>query len=315
MNTNKSRTTDCDALVRVAEAKWDTALRDRPDLEVAITLQRRLINLSIKLISELESLGLPNWTMSTERICIKLNAGIPILRGENIPLPVDILTPALLGFCNELAQSDAKEAVSHLISVLQQHRIDPGSLVAASLARNQHAIRTTSVHIGLSPDLVWLVAELATVPAAFVLQQKLFEPSKKSKLNSIHTAMANWNGKGCPACGSWPALAEIRYGHRDLRCSFCGISWSTAILKCVYCGGHEHGIFEIIMPDREKSIYQIELCKSCQGYLKSVDVTTTTPGPLIPITDLATTDLDFTATARGYVRPELSSINSENSCI
>ena len=60
---------------------------------------------------------------------------------------------------------------------------------------------------------------------------------------------------------------------------------------------------------------RIELCKSCQGYLKSVDVTTTTPGPLIPITDLATTDLDFTATARGYVRPELSSINSENSCI
>ena len=314
MHTSKSRTTECDALVRVAKAKWDAAINDRPDLEVAVTLQRRLINRSIRLIRELESLGLPNWTISTDQLCSKLNAGIPILRGENIPLPVDILTPALLDFCNELAQSDAKEAVSHLIEVLQQHRIDPGSLVAASLARNQHAIRTTSVHVGLSPDLVWLVAELATVPAAFVLQQRLFEPSKKSELNSIHTAMANWNGKGCPACGSWPALAEIRCGHRDLRCSFCGISWSTSILGCAYCGSHEHGTFETITPDQEKSTHRIELCKNCQGYLKSIDVTTTTPGPLIAISDLATTDLDFIATAYGYARPNLSLIDGENSC-
>jgi FdhE protein len=314
MHTSKSQTIDCDALVRVANSQWDTAISDRPDLEVAIELQRRLINRSIKLISELESLGLPNWTISTDQLCSKLNARIPILRGENIPLPVDVLTPALLDFCNELAQSDAKEAVSHLTAVLEQHRIDPGSLVAASLARNKHTIRTTSVHVGLSPDLVWLVAELATVPAAFVLQKRLFEPSEKSELNSIHTAMANWNGKGCPACGSWPALAEIRCGHRDLRCSFCGISWSTSILECAYCGGHEHGTFEIITPDREKSTHQIELCKNCQGYLKSIDVTTTTPGPLIAITDLATTDLDFTATARGYVRPDLPSIDGENSC-
>ena len=111
--------------------------------------------------------------------------------------------------------------------------MEAGSLLAASLARDQDAIRQGATHRGLAPDLVWLVAELAVSPVAHALQRTLFANAGPGPLGA---ALGEWTHGYCPACGSWPALAEVAGGRRVLRCSFCAAAWELKTYACIYCG-------------------------------------------------------------------------------
>ncbi len=314
MSTTEPRTGALDEWAEAAEARWTAIAVDRPDLEASIALQRRLLGRSLDLTRTLERRRLPEWAVPDRHLCAKLHAGVPALRGEHIALPADVLEPALLESCVDLSRGGAGDAASHVHDVLRQRRIDPGSLLVASLARDQDAIRMTALHAGLSPDLVWLVAELAVGPAAFVLQRRFLGPRGNGRTDAVRAALAGWNGTGCPACGSWPALAEIRGGCRELRCSFCGTAWRPPVLRCAYCDGHERGSFQTVIPDSREGSRRLELCDGCHGYLKAVDVAEATPGPLLPIADLATTALDFAATGQGYGRPPLPTIARGDPC-
>src|SRR4029078_478677 len=95
--------------------------------------------------------------------------------------------------------------------------MEAGSLLSASLARDQEAIRSGAVHRGLAPDLLWLGAELAISPFAHVLQRSLCTSNEAT----LSSALINWNAGYCPACGSWPAVAGVASRHRVLRVSVC----------------------------------------------------------------------------------------------
>src|SRR5437773_1994359 len=133
----------------------------------------------------------------------------------------------------------AGEAADHIRTAVETGSMDAGSLLAASLSRDQNAIRTGATHRGLAPDLVWLVAELAVGPFAYVLQRALLTTGSvavTSSSDAMSAALGEWNRGYCPACGSWPAMAEVVDGHRTLRCSFCAAAWELAQYACIYCG-------------------------------------------------------------------------------
>jgi formate dehydrogenase maturation protein FdhE len=58
-------------------------------------------------------------------------------------------------------------------------------------------------------------------------------------------------------------------------------------------------------PDTERKDRRVEVCGSCGGYLKAVDVPALSPFPLLAISDLETMDLDAAAMEHGYARPTL----------
>ena len=179
-------------------------------------------------------------------------------------------------------------------------------LLTASLNRDQEAIREGAVHRGLAPDLVWLVAELAVSPFVNALQRSLLSGVELSG------ALAAWNHGYCPACGSWPAMAEAAGGHRTLRCSFCAAAWELNTYGCIYCG--ENGEpFVTAAPNEERKDRRIELCKACGSYLKTVDVAELSPFPLLAVADLETMDLDVAAMEHGYSRPPLKSLRQRRS--
>ena len=180
--------------------------------------------------------------------------------------------------------------------------MDAGSLLSASLARDQHAIRTGANHRGLAADLVWLVAELAVSPFAYALQRALMTPAAPD--DALAHALANWTHGYCPACGSWPAVAEVAESHRILRCSFCAFAWELPTYACVYCG-EESEKFVTAAPDEEHVDRRLEVCSACGSYLKTIDVPELSPFPLVAIADLETMDLDVAAMERGYSRPPL----------
>jgi FdhE protein len=288
-------------LLNSAEARWRAIADARPDLEPALALQRRLLTLVVDLAATLAHGRLPKLSLPPKYLAAKLGRGVPILAGEPIPLPVAVLVPTLGALCDALAEGGAGDAATHIREAIESGNIEPGSLLTASLTRNQAALRTGAVHRGLSPDLVWLVAELAVSPFVHALERMLFGHAGPGALES---ALDAWNHGYCPACGSWPAVAEVVGGHRTLRCSFCSSAWEPSTDACIYC--QESGEkFVTAAPNDERKERRLEVCSSCGGYLKTVDVPELSPFPLLSISDIETTDLDVAAMEHGYGRPQL----------
>ena len=291
----------CDEVLEMGRERWAAIRSARPDLAPALDLQERLLTIVVSLMQTIDQSRLPRLSLPAKYAAAKLGRGVPLLAGEPIPLPVPVLKASLVELCDALAAGGAGESAEHIRAAIEGGTMDAGSLLTASLSRDQGTIRTGAVHRGLAPDLVWLVAELAVGPFAYALQRLLLaDPTDKT----LMTACDEWNRGYCPACGSWPALAEFAGGQRVMRCSFCAAGWDPGTYGCIYCGERAKP-FVTAAPDLEKTNRRVEICATCAGYLKTVDVPELTPFPLIAIADLETMDLDLAAMERGYRRPNL----------
>jgi FdhE protein len=294
-------------LRETAERRWTSIGAARPDLQPAVDLQRRLIDLTIELAAALETRPLPRLSLPPNYLAAKLGRGVPILAGEPVPLPVAVLKRTLSGMCDALAEAGAGDAARHIKDAIESGNIDVGSLLAASLKRDQTAIRTGATHRGLAPDLLWLAAELTVSPLVHLLQRTLFNRDH----DALGAALAAWNRGYCPACGSWPAVAEVVAGHRTLRCSFCSSAWELPTYGCIYCDEHS-APFVTAAPNEERKDRRVEVCSTCGGYLKTIDLDELSPFPLLAISDIETTDLDVAAMEHGYARPPLKDFTTKS---
>ena len=288
-------------LLENAERRWSAVQAVRPDLAPALDLQRRLLGIVIRVSQALDAGRLPRLSLPPKYLAAKLARGVPMLAGEPVPVPVRVLLPTLGQLCDALAIGGAGDAATHIREAIDGGNIEPASLLTASLTRNQAAVRTGAVHRGLAPDLVWLVAELAVSPFVHALQRALLGNAVGDELRA---ALDGWHHGHCPACGSWPAVAEVVAGHRTLRCSFCASAWELPSYACIYCG--EKGEkFVTAAPNADRPDRRIEVCSACGGYLKTIDLPELSPFPLLSISDIETTDLDVSAMEHGYGRPPL----------
>lgn len=288
-------------LLETAERRWAAIRAARPDLEPALDLQRQLLTLVLTLDDTLDRSPMPKLSLPAKYLAAKLGRGVPAFAAEPIPIPIPAMTPVLLQLCEALAAGGAGDAATHIRESIATGQMDAGSLFGASLTRNQAAIRSGAAHRGLAPDLVWLVGELAVSPFVHRLQRVLFEQATEETLRS---ALRDWDHGYCPACGSWPALAEVVGGHRTLRCSFCSCAWERKRYACIYC--NEVGAkFVTAAPNEERKDRRLEVCSNCGGYLKTVDLPELSPFPLLSISDIETTDLDLAAMEHHYGRPPL----------
>jgi FdhE protein len=292
-------------LLEIAQQRWAAVREARPDLEPALALQHELLTRTVDLAATLANGRLPRLSLPPKYLAAKLARGVPALAGEPIPLPVPVLTPVMFQLCDALARGGAGEAATHIRESMEIGKLEAASLLTASLHRDQAALRTGAVHRGLSPDLMWLVAELAVSPFAHALQRMLFGHAAPE----LRAALDAWHHGYCPACGSWPAAGEVAAGHRTLRCSFCACAWELKTYACIYCENSDER-FVTAAPDAERKDRRIEVCSACGGYLKTLDVPELSPFPLLSISDIETTDLDVAAMEHGYARPGMKEFTS-----
>ena len=288
-----------------AEQRWRATLALRPDLEPAIVLQRRLLTRSQKLTTIVNQKLPATLDLKPAQIAEKLRRHTPILVGEPIVVDAQPVVPFVLGFCEDLSSGEAGGAAGRLGETLARGEIDIGSLMAASLGRQQEAIRSKAHHVGVAPDLLWLVSELASGPVAYRLQRQLLTdlPKQEDKLRLV---IDRWNHGFCAACGSWPAFGErIKpTTRRSLRCSFCGSAWTPRLRHCIYCDKTGASLTTVAVEPEQPSRH-LELCRQCGGYLKCISVRRPTAFGLLPVEDLSTCDLDVSAVEQGYIRPPM----------
>jgi FdhE protein len=287
---------------QAALARWAEIARNIPDLEPAIALQQRMLRI---LLDSAEGLALDPIELppiDSDAVRAKWIRGVPAFRNQPIAIPRS-LEKALPELCRAMVDGGAGEAVEHVARALAEGEIDAGSLLRVSLARNEKAIRTSALHMGLSPDLVWLIGELGSSPLAYHFQKQLLSR------HDLAEALKKWDRGYCPCCGSWPVFIEALNGPRLLRCSFCAAGWELTSLRCAYCE-NAGSDFLTAAPDLSRKTRRVELCGACGSYTKVIDVKVPTPFPLLAIEDLASVDLDQGAMTREYGRPKLFDLDA-----
>ena len=238
------------------------------------------------------------------------------MRNEVVQIPPGLkdILPLL---CTALAEGGAGESALHVRDAITSEGIDADSLLRVSLARNQKAVRTSALHMGFSPDLVWLIGELGSAPLACHLSAGLKASTTNTATSSntdvrradLQVGLRDWDRGYCPLCGSWPVFVEALGGTPTLRCSYCAFDWTLTSRRCVYCGNSGDDLVaaapDVSQPDR-----RVDLCGKCGGYTKVIAVREPAPFPLLAIVDLATMSLDQGAMERGYRRPELFDLDT-----
>jgi FdhE protein len=299
-----------DGLRAHLHARLDELAAGRPDLSAALALQRSLLSQEIELLNTFMPGGLPNLSLPPRYVAAKLDRGIPALHGEPVPLPRGLLSFALRDFCERLRGGATEEAAAGLVRALDEGRLVPAPVLSACFGRDQMRIRLLAQHAGVSPDLLWLVAELALAPFAHLLQVQTLSastsPGPGRQAQKLHDALARWDQGYCPACGSWPALIEAGDSH-VLRCSFCACGWELHAYRCIYCGNAEES-FLTAAANPDDPGRRLQLCGGCGGYAKVLRVDAPGVFPLIAVDDLASLDLDMAAIERQYARPTLPQI-------
>ena len=106
----------------------------------------------------------------------------------------------------------------------------------------------------------------------------------------------------CPRCGWPPQLAslvdeaEVR-GRRLLLCSLCGDEWTFSRATCPVCGETDANQLPYHLSESWSHV-RVEECKSCNTYLKAVDLRT--DGLAVPVVDeIASVELDLWASEQG----------------
>jgi FdhE protein len=288
-----------------AMARWAAIGHEQPQLGRALDLQRRLVGRQLDLLATLGPV-VAGFALPTETHVLDLLAdGFPVLRGGIGPLPVDLLGPVMVDLARDIAEISGYHAATRVGEAIASGTIDAAALLAHVYQRDQEAVRQMAADPHVVVDLVWLVGDLAAAPVVHMQQVAALREGVAD--SPVREALERWDQGYCPACGSWPALGEFFFGERLLRCAFCAATWRPPSYRCAYCGTASED-FKTIVVERERPGRRLELCRSCGGFLKTLDVEQVTPFPLVAIEDLASSDLDQAALHHGFKRLPLPAL-------
>jgi len=285
-----------------AEARWTSLLRTAPHLARAVALQRRTVGTQLDLLWAIAPMVAAAPVPAETTVLSRLAAGQPVLRAELAPLPVDVLTPVAIDLGAVITAASGYAAARRAADAVASGEVDAARLMALVYQRDQDAVRQLAVERALNVDMLWLLGDLVVAPIAHLQQRAVLRDSDPE--SPVREALEQWDHGYCPACGSWPSLVEFFFGERLLRCAFCACTWRPRVDQCVYCRTRDER-FATVVPDREQPGRRLELCRSCGGFLKTLDAEVITPFPLVSIEDLASADLDQTALGHGFKRVAL----------
>jgi FdhE protein len=233
--------------------------------------------------------------LSRERVAEKVVAGLPLLRGEAMPIDAKGLRRRWLRACAVMQEHQADGMGKVLAESVRRERLDLEELAQHVLSGRPEMVHSQAEALGAPAPLTGTLLRLCLFPALAQINAAL-EPLR---------AGLRWDRGFCPTCGSWPLLGEFRGLEQDrfLRCGLCAADWSFPRLQCPYCLTTDHHVLGYFGVDGELSRYRAATCETCRGYVKTVATLEPLQGPRLLIADTATLHLDLAAAERGYANP------------
>ena len=204
-----------------------------PHLARALTLQRRTLGAQFDLLRAVAPLVADSPIPSETTVLEHLADGLPVLRANIGPLPVDVLTPVMADLGAAITGATGYVAARRVADALTSGTVDPARLLALVYQRDQDGVRQLATDHALVVDMLWLLGDLVVAPIVHLQQRAALRDGEPD--SPVREALERWDQGYCPACGSWPALAEFFFGERLLRCAFCACTWRQAVDRCAYC--------------------------------------------------------------------------------
>jgi FdhE protein len=279
-------------------AGLDALCMEQPELASAAAYYR----LVLPVLKEAQ-VTVPPFVLDETRALQKIEAGEPLLIGEDLPFTFPAISALFERICEcmEIAAditSDIERAQSPKINHIRRvMAAKPGRLlliIKASMVGDAGYLETLAKNLGMDFPLVQVVVQNCLKP---------YLHAWREGLSAIDIGL--WNKGNCPFCGNWPVLAELQGSQRarHLRCGLCGADWPYNRLQCVYCGTTEIKSLGLMQVGEEPLRLSIQTCAACHGYVKTVVALEAAHPDLLPVEDLATLSLDLIAGERGYRRP------------
>jgi FdhE protein len=262
----------------------DASLRD------AAALQSAILRVIYRSPPPVGSIELPE-----ERARDKLHRGIPLLRGERVPLDIAAIRALMLDLCQAIQQLEARPgSASAIATAIEQGVIDLAALVAAVLDGQAAGIREQAAALQIDGELLGTMLRFSLFPTLEQLAAQL-APLR---------AHAAWQPGYCPTCGSWPLLSEYRGldQARFLRCGLCATEWPLDRLLCPFCGCRDHQALGYLHIEGDQQ-QRAATCAQCGCYTKTLATLARIPAIELAVDDLATIHLDIVALERGYSSP------------
>ncbi|MEK7442862.1 MAG: formate dehydrogenase accessory protein FdhE, partial [Chloroflexota bacterium] len=286
------------------------------ELVEAISFYRETLPLLREAQKNVES-----FTLNDETIQNKINSGVPLLIGEDLPLNVEATRELFLKLCVvvEKVGASADDQKKKGFSLFSRGKPDAAKMMdqvstgndgatrSAAAQQIRHAVEKDQLDLvqvwgalasGTWSNLQSLISDLQLDPDLLrVLAQYSLRPSFRAWAEGLHADFDKWQRGLCPMCGNAPSFAEIqgKEGARRLRCSMCGADWAYPRLQCVFCANDNFKSLGYIVVEGEEEKYNLQTCDECHGYIKTIATFDPTPVDLILIEDLATLHLDVSA--------------------
>lgn len=219
-----------------------------------------------------------------------LNSELPVLSQlKQSPVPADLFLLAIKEIESILIihQSQLKEELTRLTTNVTKEDVIPW--IKHAITFNMDYFQELAEEKQLSPWLPQFLAEHALRPFMQGLGVQC-----QSFINEFDVMGT------CPCCGEPHRLAKLESDEQKyLFCPRCETEWKQRKISCVHCGDdrQEH-LFNIRIKEDDRS--KIEVCETCNNYLKLVDIKNLTEVKSAALLDLETIHLDFVAREEGY---------------
>jgi FdhE protein len=274
------------------EQRLGVLARDRPDLREAAEVYRVILPILRDAGPIAAPIALPE-----EEAREKISRGEPLLHGCTLLFDAAASRGLMLRLARALEETGLA-GMAPIRQALAEDRLNPGELLVNAAGGEYSSVAARAEERGLSPSLLWTLAQYALKPALRAWRREL---------SPLSPGAGAWEKAVCYVCGAPASLGELQGNEQVLhmRCGQCGADWPCRRLRCVDCGNEDPASLGILYPDGRRDLVRAEVCDVCRGYLKVVAAFAPASPDELAIADLSTLYLDTYAQGQGYRRPPI----------
>lgn len=284
----------------------------RPDVEQALAqltalgeaqpelAQLAMINAALLRAAFTNAPPMPPVAMEATHAAAKLEAGVPLLRGEPAALHGALLPQRYQQLCDALTTHSkinpaTRSSAAAINQAVANGSFDLDALAVDVLAGDPHQVAERTAALNLDAGIAASLLRWTLLPLLEQHAQHLAPLRQQTP----------WQHGYCPTCGAWPIFAEQRgiEQKRFLRCGLCATDWAFERILCPFCASRQHADINYLVEAGNETAQRVVTCERCHGYFKQINALVPTPTTLLPVVDLRTLHLDLVALERAYAPP------------
>jgi FdhE protein len=238
-------------------------------------------------------IDLESKVISAESLALKRKEQFSLINISEFVVDQKAATALLKQLCQitETGNDEMRDAARAIQNATAAGELDPRAVFAALLDTDDAYFETIEKDMGIEKKALAFMAYNSIKPSLVHCAEQL-----ASYLDSDNP----WDRGFCPVCGSTPGFSLIEdEGDRFLFCGFCWHQWATQRIYCPFCENKDSKTLHYFFSEKEKN-YRIDVCDSCQTYLKAIDRRNTDRMIYPPLEFVASLHLDIKAQEMGF---------------